>query len=287
MTQSKTPLIATWFSIFLNIALFAIKFWAGVVSNSVAIMADAWHTLSDSVSSLAVLIGLKYSQSPADHNHPYGHGRAELIASIVVGVLLAVVGFNFLVESIMKFREKSEVVFGPLAIWVTVASVVIKEVMARYSLIIGKKYRYNSLVADGWHHRSDAISSVIILAGIFLGNKLWWIDSTLGILVSLFIFYTTYGIMKDSVSVLLGEGIDNDTEKKIIEYGQSVGGEISLHPHHFKIHQYGNHSELTFHIILPGSLSLERAHNIASNYEKIVEDKLGLTVTIHVDAVES
>lgn len=281
--SSRKPLVATWLSIILNTALFALKIWAGIISNSVALMADAWHTLSDSVSSLAVLVGIKYSQSPADKNHPYGHGRAELIASIVVGVLLAVVGFNFLIESIVKFREKSEGVFGAVAIWVTVTSIIVKEIMARYSLTIGKEYRYNSLIADGWHHRSDAISSVIILLGIFVGNRIWWIDSFLGFLVSLFIFYTTYGIMKDSVSLLIGEGIDKETEKQVVQCGNLVEAQVSLNPHHFKIHHYGNHTELTFHIMLPGYYSLETAHNIASRYERIIEEKMGLTVTIHVD----
>src|SRR5690554_1459343 len=90
MNQYKQPIVLSWLSIVLNILLFALKYWAGLVSNSVALIADAWHTLSDSISSLAVLVGLKYAQQPADLEHPYGHGRAELIASLVVGVLLAV-----------------------------------------------------------------------------------------------------------------------------------------------------------------------------------------------------
>ncbi|ASB49046.1 cation diffusion facilitator family transporter [Alkalitalea saponilacus] len=284
--KSKSPIIATWCSIVLNVLLFILKFWAGVVSNSVALLADAWHTLSDSFSSLAVLIGLKYSHQPADKNHPFGHGRAELIASLVVGVLLAVVGFNFLVESITKFRNREIVEFGSLAIWATAISIVVKEVMARYSIYIGKKHRYNSLVADGWHHRSDSITSVVILIGIFFGSKIWWIDSFLGLIVTAMIFYTTYGIMKDTISVLLGEAIDKEMVNSIVACETEVGESISLNPHHFKIHTYGQHTELTFHITLPGHFSLEKAHDIASKYERIVEEKLDVCVTIHVDAEE-
>lgn len=283
--KKNTPLIITWLSIFLNILLFILKFWAGVVSNSVAILADAWHTLSDSVSSLAVLIGIKYSLQPADKNHPFGHGRAELIASIVVGVLLAVVGFNFLVESVVKFREREVFSYGPLAVWATAISIVVKEIMARYSMYYGKKFRFNSLIADGWHHRSDAISSIVILIGIFFGNRIWWIDSALGVMVSILIFHTTYTIMKDSISVLMGEALDKETEAKIIGFGNGLIEGMELYPHHFKIHHYGNHTELTFHIRLPGNLSLEEAHDIASTYEKLIEENLNLCVTIHVDAV--
>lgn len=286
MLKEKTPIVVTWFSIFLNALLFVLKFWAGMVSHSVALIADAWHTLSDSISSLAVLIGLKYALQPADKTHPYGHGRAELIASLVVGVLLAVVGFNFLVESIVKFREKAEFAYGPIAIWVTVASVLIKELMARYSLFVGKKFNYNSLKADGWHHRSDAISSVVILGGIFFGRNLWWIDSALGIMVSLLIFYTTWSIMKDSISILIGEGLDMDKQQDIIKIGANVEPLMDLDPHHFMVHHYGNHTELTFHIRLPGELSLEKAHDVASRYELLVQEKLHVSVTIHVDAEE-
>lgn len=284
--KTKRGVVATWASIFLNIALFGIKYWAGIVSNSVALLADAWHTLSDSVSSLAVLLGLKVSNIPADRKHPYGHGRAELIASLIVGILLAIVGFNFLAESILKFQEREVFNYGPVAIWVTVASVVVKEVMARYSIIIGKQIKSNSLKADGWHHRSDAISSIVILVGIFVGGRFWWADSVLGIFVSLMIFYTTYSIMKDTISILLGENIDPEMETEIAELGNNISGNMFLDPHNFKLHHYGHHSELVFHISLPGTFSLTKSHEIASEYEKRVEERYSFDVTIHVDAID-
>lgn len=281
--NDKTPLTITWISIFLNVLLAGLKFWAGIVSNSIAILADAWHTLSDSISSLAVFFGLKFSAQPADKEHPYGHGRAELIASLVVGVLLAVIGFSFLVESIIKFQSRTSVHYGSLAVWVTVISVIVKEVMGSYSIFVGKKFNYNSMKADGWHHRSDAISSLVILIGILLGNSFWWMDSVLGFLVSLAIFYTTYRIMKDSISILIGEGLEPELEAEIIAYGEGLAGTLDLRPHHFMIHRYGNHTELTFHIRLPGHFSLSQAHEIASRYENVLEKSLKISVTIHVD----
>jgi len=284
--KAQKGILATWLSIFLNVSLFGLKYWAGVVSNSVALKADAWHTLFDSVSSLAVLLGLKVSKIPADRKHPFGHGRAELISSLIVGILLAMVGFNFLGESIMKFQEQEVFNYGPVAIWVTVTSVVVKEIMAQYSIIIGKKLRSNSLKADGWHHRSDSISSIVILFGIFLGGKFWWIDSVLGVFVSGMIFYTTYTIMKDTVSILLGENIDAEMKNKIIEIGKEINGNVFLDPHDFKLHHYGNHSELVFHISLPGYYSLFRTHEIASEYEAKIEELYSIEVTIHVDSID-
>lgn len=281
---NKTGILATYGSILLNVILFIIKLWAGIVSGSIALIADAWHTLSDSISSVAVLIGLKISAKPADSNHPYGHGRAELVSSLIVGILLALIGFNFLVESIVKLKAHEEVQFGTLAIVVTIISAVVKEFMAQYSIIIGKRSNSKSMIADGWHHRSDAISSLIILIGILIGNYFWWIDGVLGILVSLLLFYTTYSILKENISILLGEAIDEDLKHDIVEFAKEVS-DVDLKPHHFLVHQYGNHTELTFHIRLPGSYSLDQGHVIASKYEDIIKERCNIEATVHIDAI--
>ena len=283
--ENKTGILATYGSIFLNIFLFVIKLWAGVVSSSVAIIADAWHTLSDSISSVAVLIGLKISAKPADREHPFGHGRAEVIASIVVGMLLAIIGFSFLKESIIKLRSQSEFEYGTLAIVVTIISLVVKEFMAQYSIIIGKRTNSKSMIADGWHHRSDAISSLVILVGIFFGQYYWWIDGVLGILVSLLLFYTTYSILKENISHLLGEGIDDDLRNDIIQLAKEVT-DFELYPHHFLVHQYGNHTEMTFHIRLPADFTIHKAHEIATAYEVLIKKRTKIQATVHIDSLE-
>ncbi|MBS2212511.1 cation transporter [Carboxylicivirga mesophila] len=283
--KNKKGIIATYGSIILNILLFGIKFWAGMVSSSVAIIADAWHTLSDSISSVAVLIGLKVSAKPADKEHPYGHGRAEVLASIVVGMLLAIIGFSFLKESILKLQSRSEVKYGMIAIVVTIISLLVKEFMAQYSIRIGNKTKSKSMVADGWHHRSDAISSLVILVGIFFGQYYWWIDGALGILVSLLLFYTTYSILKENISHLLGERIDDDLRGEIIALAPEVT-DFDIHPHHFLVHQYGHHTEMTLHIRLPGDYSIKRAHDIATAYEVIIKKRTNIQATVHIDSLD-
>ncbi len=283
--ENKKGIVATYGSIILNVFLFAIKLWAGLVSSSVAIIADAWHTLSDSISSVAVLIGLKVSAKPADKEHPYGHGRAEVLASIVVGMLLAIIGFSFLKESILKLQSRSEVDYGTVAIVVTIISLVVKEFMAQYSIRIGKKTNSKSMVADGWHHRSDAISSLVILVGIFIGRYYWWMDGVLGILVSLLLFYTTYSILKDNISHLLGEGIDDALRSDIIALATEVA-DFDIHPHHFLVHEYGHHTEMTFHIRLPADYSIKRAHDIATAYEIIIKKRTNIQATVHIDSLD-
>ncbi|WP_075603828.1 cation diffusion facilitator family transporter [Saccharicrinis aurantiacus] len=277
--------IISWLSIVLNIVLFAIKLWVGLLYNSVALIADAWHTLTDSVSSFAVLIGIKISDKPADEEHPFGHGRAELVSTIFVGFLLALVGVNFTYESFIKLRDHQESQYGMWAIIVTVISLVVKEIMAQYSIIFGKKINSKSLVADGWHHRSDALSSLIILVGLFLGKYFWWMDGVLGLIVSALIFYTTYSILKEAFSLFLGEKIDDDLKESILQIGKS-NFEYPLEAHHFLLHQYGNHAELTFHIYLPGDMSLNEASKVAMDYQKLIRDEHNIGVTIHIDSLE-
>jgi cation diffusion facilitator family transporter len=284
-SKFKTGIIVSWLSIFLNIALFGIKFWVGILFNSVALIADAWHTLTDSISSLAVLIGIKISSKPADDEHPFGHGRAELMATIFVGILLALVGANFTYESILKLKMHESVEYGNLAIIVTIISIVVKEIMAQYSIYFGKKTKSNSLVADGWHHRSDVISSIVILVGIFVGKYFWWMDGVLGLIVSMLIFYTTYSILKESLSIFLGEKIDDELKQSIGHIGIQIFSK-ELNAHHFLIHHYGHHSELTFHIYLPGVMSLTEAHAIATKYENAIKEVHNIGVTIHIDSLD-
>ena len=170
-------------SIIINTLLFGAKYWAGITTGSIAVIADAWHTLSDSLTSVVVLIGIKVSSNPADERHPFGHGRAELIGSLVIGVLLAVVAANFIADAVRKLIRHEPAHYGTLAIVATAVSIVLKELLAQVALRMGRKVASQSLVADGWHHRSDAISSVVILAGIFAGRYLWWIDAAMGIAV--------------------------------------------------------------------------------------------------------
>ncbi|MBN2681978.1 MAG: GNAT family N-acetyltransferase [Bacteroidales bacterium] len=271
-----------WISLIVNAALFAIKFWAGVVSGSVALIADAWHTLSDSLTSIVVLVGFKISGKPADRQHPFGHGRAELIGAIIIGLILAMVGFNFLLESISKLNNHQSGNFGTIAIVVTIISVVIKEALAQMAIRFGKKISSRSLIADGWHHRSDAISSAIILVGIIFSGDFWWIDAVLGLLVSAIIFYTAYELLKDAINPLLGEKPDDELLVRIREIADEVCNR-ELHIHHIHVHNYGNHSEMTFHIQLPGNTSLVEAHETATRLEKTIKQYLNIETTIHME----
>jgi cation diffusion facilitator family transporter len=274
----------TWASIITNFLLFVFKMWAGITSHSVTIIADAWHTLSDSISSIIVLIGARVSKKPADDEHPYGHGRAETIAALFVGAMLGFVAFHFLIESIQKLLDEGETHYGKIAIWVTAGSVLVKEVLARFSISIGKKAGSRALVADGWHHRSDALSSIIVLVGIFLSPYLWFIDGLMGVLISLFIGYVAYEVLNDSVSALLGKSHD-EKMLKTIQTLCNEKAERDVQAHHLQLHEYGDHYEMVFHIRLPAHWTLEQVHDLVDVLEEAIQDKYGGYVNIHVDPI--
>lgn len=274
-----------WLSIVANVLLFGVKYWAGVVTGSVAIIADAWHTLSDSLSSVFVIVGAKMSAKPADKDHPFGHGRAELIASILIGSLLGVIAYSFIIEGIAALREHKQANFGTLAIVVTVASILIKEGMAQYAFWIYRKTKMQSVKADGWHHRSDAISSVVVLVGIVLGRFFWWMDGVLGIVVAILIFHAAYTIIRSSGSSIMGEKPDD----KFIDEIKSICNEsagFNVFPHHFHLHNYVYHKELTFHIFLKGEMTIEKGHEIANKIECDILNRYGVETTIHIEPKE-
>jgi len=271
-------------SIILNTLLFGLKYWVGVKTFSIAIIADAWHTFSDSLTSLVVIMGFKISSIPADKEHPFGHGQAEVVSSVIIGTMLAIVGFNFLIASVQRFNNQQSAVYSTLAIIVFVISVIVKEGLAQFSIGAGKKNNARSLIADGWHHRSDALVSLMILVGIFTGRYFWWVDSVMGIIVSLVIFYTTYIILKESVSTLIGKEPAEDFKKEIEKIvTENMSQDVLLH--HLHCHKYGDNKEVTFHIRLPAEMKLGEAHRISEKLENKIREKMEIETTIHIEPI--
>lgn len=282
MDRVKAGYWAGGVSIVINTLLFIVKYWAGIVTGSIALTADAWHTLSDSLSSIVVVIAVKLSSRKADKDHPFGHGRWEQIAAMFIGFILAIIAWDFLSSSIEMFRTKASAEFGTLAIVVTIISIVVKEALAQYSFYVARKTNNVSIKADGWHHRSDALSSVVVLIGIFFSGMFWWIDSVLGMIISLMLFYATFIIVKEAINKLLGE---EPTEELIEQIKQIVNSvyKDDADAHHFHIHNYISHQELTFHIRLNPNLDITEAHHIVTDIEMKILEETGITATIHME----
>jgi cation diffusion facilitator family transporter len=282
MEKTKASAAEGVVSIIINTILFAVKFWAGTVTGSLALTADAWHTLSDSASSVVVVAGAKLSSKKADREHPFGHGRWEQIATLFIAFILGIIGYDFLKQAIVQFGRKEAVHYGTPAIVVTIISIVVKEALARYAFYLAKKTNSESVRADGWHHRTDALSSIVVLAGILIAERFWWIDSVLGAIIALMLFYVTYEISREVVKKLLGEEPGVELIEQVTGIAKTAyPGNLRLH--HFHVHNYVTHKEMTFHIVLDGNMTIEEGHKIASEIEGRIERELGTSATIHVE----
>lgn len=269
-------------SVVVNCLLFALKMWAGVVSASSALVADAWHTLSDSISSIVVIGAVKLSGQKPDKEHPFGHGRWEHIAALFVGFFLAVVAYNFVMEGVEKLQSRTEANYGLVAIIVTIISILVKEGLAQYAFRLAKSSGNLSIKADGWHHRSDALSSVVVLAGIFCAPYVWWVDGALTIVVALMLFHAAYTIVRECVDKLLGEVPSAELMAQIEKVAKnSYAGDLQLH--HLHVHNYVSHKEMTMHIKLPAEMTIEESHLIATQIENAIWQQLQIMVTTHVE----
>ncbi|MBT8357893.1 MAG: cation diffusion facilitator family transporter [Deltaproteobacteria bacterium] len=279
MESKKLAYVEGIGSIVINTVLFILKYWVGIMTGSIAIIADAWHTLSDSLTSIVVILGAKVSSKPADKNHPFGHGRAESVASIIIGVLLFIVGSNFFFDAIQRLRSKEAAVFSTASIIIFIISVLTKEAMAQFSFWAYNKTKSHSLKADGWHHRSDAIASAIILISIFLGKNLWWIDGVFGMIVSLLIVYTAVDIMKEAAQPILGEIPKPDNIEKITK----IGERFNLNDiHHIHEHSYGSHLEYTMHVYMPKDSPIFKAYSITKKFREVLRKELNIESTVYI-----
>ena len=284
MDKIKSGITEGLVSIIINAALFCVKIWAGMITGSIALIADAWHTLSDSISSVFVVITVKLSSKEADEEHPFGHGRWEQIGSLSIAVVLGIIAYDFGKQSVEQFMKREKVEYGIIAIAVTIVSIVIKEAMAQYAFYVARKTGNDAIKADGWHHRTDSFSSVIVLIGILFAGQFWWIDSVLGMIIALTIAYATFDILKSSINKILGETpgaefVDAVTKEIIGYYDED------LQLHHLHIHNYVSHKELTMHIRINKDITIEHGHEIASSIEKLIGEKFGMVTTIHVEPI--
>ena len=280
MRSKKLGFIEGWLSIGINTVLFILKLWAGNDSNSCAMTTDAWHTFSDSITSVVVLAGFFYVSKSPDKKHPYGHGRAESIAAIIIAVMLGFVGYGCFRNALNRLLARSTAQYTVFAIWVFAVSVFVKEALARFSIWAGNRIDSVSLKAEGWHHRSDAITTIILLAGVLLGKNLWWMDGVLGIIISLVLLYVTYDILSSVSSSIIGESPPEEMKQQINAIINQTYPDSGGY-HHLHLHRYGDHAEVTFHMRFPSEMNLETAHEITNKIELALRGKMRIEATIH------
>jgi len=273
-----------WAGIWVNVLLFAYKITAGIVGHSYAMVADAIHTLSDAVSSVIVLIGFKISERPADSEHPYGHGRAESIAAKIVALILIVLGFKVGLDSIKGMISPGLIVPGQIALWAAVVSIVVKEGLFRYAYKLGKHIDSSALIADSWHHRSDAYSSVAALIGI-AGARFGWIymDPLAGIVVSGLVIKAGIDSFHMAYDELMDAAPDKAIMDKIKDLVLSEEGVCGVHS--LRARKTGADIFIEMDIYVDKDETVIGGHSIAERVKRSISDKLPGTkrILVHVE----
>lgn len=274
-----------------NLALLTFKFVAGVLGHSAAMMADAVHSLSDFFTDLIVLLFVKVSSKPQDESHDYGHGKFENIATLFIGLALVGAAIGIIVSGSVKFAHwlggETLEVPGKLALWAALLSIVIKEILYRYTVATGRKLDSQVMVANAWHHRSDALSSIGAALGIggaiLLGKRWAVLDPLASIVVGGMLIKVAWDLLKESLGDLTDQSLSAREEKEIVDIITSFP-EVS-DPHNLRTRRIGNRIAIESHIRMDGSLPLSKAHELASAIEGKLTERFGreALVTLHME----
>ncbi len=276
-----------------NAVLTIFKIIAGVLGNSAAMIADGVHSLSDFFTDIVVLIGIKFTEKPADEEHNYGHGKYETFATLIISIALFLVGYKILtsgIHNIYMIWFQGELIKSPKAIALIAAilSIVSKEALYQYTIKIGKKINSNAVIANGWHHRSDAFSSIGTLLGIggayVLGTHWTWLDPMASIIVSIFIFKVAVEIFMPAINELLESSL-NESETAAIHVIINQYPEI-LNYHHLRTRRIGNKVAVDVHLMFERDLSIESAHDYATQVENDLKKHFGTNsiINTHLEA---
>ena len=286
MTSNTTPrekeiCKVTIIGSIVNFVLLVFKFLAGIIGHSAAMVADAVHSLSDFVTDIIVIVFVRISGKPQDENHDYGHGKYETLATAIIGIVLFAVGVGILVNSITGIVDafNGKVLEAPsmLALIAAAVSIVFKEALYQYTVFKGKHLNSKAVVANAWHHRSDAFSSIGTLVGIagaiFLGEKFRVLDPIAAFVVSVFIIKVAIDLVKPCIDELLEKSLPKEIEDRILIIVTAFP-EVNQ-PHHLRTRRIGNNIAIELHIRMNGSMSLREAHDITKSIEAALKQEFG------------
>lgn len=274
-----------------NFLLLVFKFAAGILGHSAAMLADAVHSLSDFVTDVIVIVFVRISNKPQDKGHDYGHGKYETLATVIIGLLLLIVGFGILwngATSIYTFLRGGQLEEpGMVALIAAAVSILLKEILYRYTVAKGKKLNSQAVIANAWHHRSDVLSSVGTAVGIggaiLLGQHWRVLDPIAAVIVSFFIMKVAIRLLIPCVDELLEKSLPDEVEKEIEQALLSFPGVSE--PHHLRTRRIGSYCAIEVHVRMDGQITLEEAHNTATAIEHKLKEMFGegTLINIHVE----
>lgn len=277
-----------------NIVLLVFKFMAGILGGSAAMIADAVHSLSDFMTDIVVLLFVKISSKPEDKDHDYGHGKYETLATSLIGVALLCVGLYIFYSGAYRtwaaFKGAPIEQPGIVALWAALFSIVMKEWTYRFTVKVGKEVESQAVVANAWHHRSDALSSIGTAIGIggaiFLGEDWAVLDPIAAVVVSIFIIRTAALLVSGALDELLEKSLPDDEERQIEQIVHSEPEVSGMH--HLCTRRIGNRIAIEMHLRMPGEISLNESHAHATNIERKLRSHFGerTHINIHVEPLK-
>ena len=291
MSRTNKITFVTLVGSVVNAALTAFKIVAGIIGHSAAMVADGVHSLSDLLSDVVVLVFVRISGKGRDKNHDYGHGKFETFATLIISLMLLVVGANLMSSGIASIKKilggESVEAPGMIALWAALLSIVSKEILYRYTAVQGRKLDSPMMVANAWHHRSDALSSVGSLLGIsgaiLLGDKFVILDPLAGCVISIFIIVMAVRMSIPAIKELLDVSLPDEMEDEIERTAKGVPGVVDLHE--LKTRREGPGIVLEGHLVLHSDISLEQAHSISKQVERALRDRFGdsTQISLHLE----
>lgn len=272
--------------IFLNLCLFAGKFIAGFISNSIAITADAFNNLSDAGSSIITLIGFKMAGQKPDPDHPFGHGRIEYISGLLVSVIILLMGLELLKSSAVKILHPEELTFSPVILVILLASILVKCYMFFYNRKLGKKLDSSAMLATGTDSLSDTLATTVVLISTLVAHFSGLaIDGWCGVAVGLFICYAGINAAKDTISPLLGQAPDKEFVEQVNNIVMAHEEVIGIHD--LIVHNYGPGRVLiSLHAEVPADGDILSLHDVIDTIEHELRDTLDCHAVIHMDPVQ-
>ena len=268
-----------------NVLLFAGKLAVGMVMRSVSVMADAFNNLSDAASSVIGFVGVKMAGKPADREHPFGHGRIEYIAALVVAFLVIQVGLTFFKSSLDKIRHPADLSFDLVSMLILTASVAVKLWLGRFNKALGKRINSSVMQAAAADALGDVVTTLATMGSIlFFHFTQINIDGFVGLLVSLVVMWAGIGIARDTLGPLIGQPVDPELYREISEFVESYDGILGSHD--LIVHNYGpTRSLASIHAEVPNDVDIETSHEIIDRIERDAARKLGIFLVTHMDPV--
>jgi cation diffusion facilitator family transporter len=279
----------TWIGLGINLILSGLKLVAGIIGNSQAIVADAVHSLSDSTTDIAVLVGVSYWSKPPDRGHPHGHGRIETLVTTGIGVALGAVAAGIAYNAVTSISQHHPRPPGLIALGAALLSIVSKEALYRWTVAVGRRIESSAVVANAWHHRSDAFSSMPVLlavAGVRIHPGWYFLDHLGAVVVSVFIFRTGVMVAWPALRELVDAAAPARDLENIRRIAQGTEGVREVHA--IRTRSSGGKFQVDLHVLVDGDMSVRRGHDVAEEVERrLVSGGPHLTdVVVHIEPYE-